>query len=725
MRTADFIKLGWHTVPLKNKLERLENGKKTIPIFPYDWLSRYTNEKNKEDSDISSVITGKISNIIALDCDNANTYAIFKALDPNNKFFFDSVGKDGGTIIYKYDDRLDSNFNVVADGLELNFYSNRGAVFLPTDFNKCKKTFIIMPKICEIPDSVFAVLARFHKSVKTTEKLAEVKNKNYQHLAPLVESFVVNEGYFVEALFKVITPYDFRSYEQYIEKGFLHPKFVYTGNRNNYLMRVSAILGADESINTDLYNSAMCYINALLEKPLSQLDLDRKIIAPMLEKRTKVDGKILWIYNKHWSENRCVLKTKNYSSIEVVYDHKRQQYFTVDLAEEEVKVFEKEGELRTHVTSFTGTALKRDNMLSKLALVSVVTQPNLPFGFQPVAHAKDIRHLNMFKPSEALRVFYNPEIYKNKYVEPQIMLKFLETLIPNTEMRTYLLSFLKTKLKTLNYSPVVLLFLGVSGSGKSLLVSVLKKIVGNIHSPSSKLFLEKYNNWLLDSLFIELDEFGDSLTKHEKNQALGLIKSISGAAEKDVRLMKTNSKIIKHNITIIMTSNKNPLILDMDDRRMAVFKTPNNLLQEKWVKDFGGVSKLQKELIRTVNDFCYFLSVHVPDMNEDNYVQPPELADKFEVIVDSLPATKKIIYSFKYGKIDYLANLCRSVEHNLEHLAKRLESGEVSIDELDELHESLAEGYTSKKSLIRGLKDEASVELAYVDGSLTALNFKK
>ena len=36
-----FIDLGWHTVPLKGQLKRLEDGDKTTPQFEKGWKDKY------------------------------------------------------------------------------------------------------------------------------------------------------------------------------------------------------------------------------------------------------------------------------------------------------------------------------------------------------------------------------------------------------------------------------------------------------------------------------------------------------------------------------------------------------------------------------------------------------------------------------------------------------------------------------------------------------------
>ena len=77
-----FIELGWHTVPLRGELKRLEDGTKTIPDFKKGWRQTYSSTFNKKVTLIGGAITGKISNIIAVDCDNEVTWHLFRALDP-------------------------------------------------------------------------------------------------------------------------------------------------------------------------------------------------------------------------------------------------------------------------------------------------------------------------------------------------------------------------------------------------------------------------------------------------------------------------------------------------------------------------------------------------------------------------------------------------------------------------------------------------------------------
>ncbi len=91
--TGPFIDLGWRTISLGGELKRLPNGKKTIPIFGKNWLANAIDDVEFKPAPLGGVITGKESNIIAIDCDNTVTYRLFHALDPDYMFHFVSKGK--------------------------------------------------------------------------------------------------------------------------------------------------------------------------------------------------------------------------------------------------------------------------------------------------------------------------------------------------------------------------------------------------------------------------------------------------------------------------------------------------------------------------------------------------------------------------------------------------------------------------------------------------------
>ena len=715
-----YIDLNWHTVPLSGELKRNKDGSKTIPYYESNWRERYQEERNVKDSKLGGVITGKVSGILAIDCDNAITWSLFRALDPYNEFIFISKGKgkEAGTLIYKYNESLAQNFSINEDGLALDFYSNHGFVYLPTEENKSKVTLPApLPEIYDMPDSVCSVLTRMYKSTQqsATEEQS-TQNTNLftaNFLAPLVQQFAQSKGVYMPGLFRIITPKRFRNTDQYTKNAHLHPDNVPEGEGSTYLSSVSAILASDLSINQELYTEAMVYINELFTKPIDQSRLDKTIIDPMINNKANIDGVQIWRYDANWEQYRSIFITKDQSTLEVVYDDVAQVHYVVDSSRGLYSTFSRDGDLYNHLQAVTATNKTKKEIIHGVPLVRTVTYPNKPFGFN-VGNDSTKRDFNTFKATPALAIFYSPQDYAEKYKKPEITLKFFASLIPDPLMQDYLFSFLKTKLSTFKYSPVVLYFLGVPGSGKGTFVRIVEEIFGLVPSPSAQEFLDKFNRWVMGAYFVELDEYGDSLsTLREKEEAVGKLKAMTGKRKVDIREMRMNSYTYEHNMTFIMTANKNPLMLEDNDRRIALFNTPNVLADQEWVEEAGGIEIVFNTIIDTVNDFCYYLATEIKSLSAADYMRPPLFDNKFELIADNMPAAAKIAYCFKHGQVRYLTELC--YDYACDNVAKAINTGSVLVSDLDDLYQELTNNNGVRRSLIKALREHGNVHIKRVE----------
>lgn len=700
-----FIDAGWFTVPLKGELKRLPSGKKTVPVFESEWRKKYLTTFNTKQTKIAMALTGNKSDIIAIDCDNDTTYQLFKTLDADYKFHFISKDKPegGGTIIYKYTDKI-GTFKLANDDIKLDFFADEGAVYLPLEENYTKESWegvTELPELKEVPATILAVLQTFKSKIPENKvtKTNEVKRSISNRLAPLLNVFV-SEKQYDPALFKIITPYSFRDLPSYVSKGHLHPNDVPQGRGSEYLSKISAILGSDISVNIELYTKTMMLINSFWKAPMEKQHLLATVINPMVEERATIDGQVIWQYDPHWEKMGFIATSINGDYLESFYDDVKGCYYLINYTVPYVRVFHEKRSVINTIKTLLGRALTEVQYDSTKQIIRTTLNPSLEFG-----HIEATDCYNLFRQSQELSIINNPAPYASQYARPTTILNYFESLIPDDRMRMYVLSFIKTKFTTFKYSPVVLYLIGKPGSGKDTLVNIIRKIIGDdyVSKPDTKVFIEQYNGWMLDKFFIQLDEYGNKLTRHsDKQEVLGKIKAYTGSEEMQIRAMRSDGFNYKHRITFIMTANSNPLPVEPDDRRFAFVKTPNKLEIQDWVKDQGGISAVQDKIKTEIQDFCYFLGTEIHALKLDDYVIAPMTADKERLMIDNMPAAEQISYYLQNSQYGVLLDLAN--EYGVKDFDKNWEKNRLEDSKLDELYSAMTEGAGSHRTLIRILK---------------------
>lgn len=703
MILKQFIEAGWHTVPLKGELRRNADGKKTIPLFEGNWRTKYSEQFNERVCGLAGAITGKKSGIIAIDCDNQATYDMFKSLDPEYDFHFISKGKPegGGTIIYKYVDM--ESFSLNDNNVALDFYADNGFVYLPTEDNYTKEHWIAghMPEIKELPKTIETVLKSF--AIKRPQKSEETQKTRSvtisNRLAPMLEDMMKKAKY-SPAVFKILTPRDFRDLPQYVKQGHLHPKDVPNGRGSEYLSKVSAILGSDVSVSMELYLKVMSFINSLWDSPMEQNKLQATVLNPMTEGKATIDGQPIWQYDRHWEDMGFIATTTKGDYVESFYDDIKNTYYIINYTAPYVKTFTEKRQVITTLKSLTGRGISELQYDSSKQILRSMLNPAKEFG-----RVVGEDEFNLFRQTEELMVLNNPSAYMTDYKKPETLLKYLETLVPDKEMRNYLLSFIRTKLTTFEYSPVVIYMIGAHGSGKDTLLGILGKIIGAeyVTKPDTKVFLEQYNGWLMDKYFIQLDEYGNKLTRHnDKQEALGKIKSYSGSPNIQIRAMRQDGFNYKHCMTMFITANSNPLPLETEDRRIAYVKTPNRLDTMDWVKDAGGISLVHGRIMDEIMDFCYYLATEVENLKGDNYVVAPSTEDKAQLILSSLPMSGQIGYMLQRQMFEDLESMF--IEYGVSDYTRGWDVNRIDHDKLVELYEIATDNQGTAQALGKALK---------------------
>lgn len=650
-----FIDKGWKVVPLGGVLKRLPGGKKTLPSFPKDWNNSSVYRPIPSTPYLGIALAGKASNIIVLDCDNAQTFKMFRALDPDYKFVFESNNKEEGTtghIVYKYEEGI-PNFSVSKDGMKLDVISDGKGVYLPGPLNETKESFTYTEDPKPIPAIVKGLLTSL---IPKKQEITNTTQSYDYHFANIIEGLL--EGNPSHTLLKALTPKAFRSLPNFVNQGFLHPADVPEGRGSEYLSQVSSILGADISIDVDTYKSAMISLNAMFTDPMDMDRLLRTIIGPMISGEAKgTDGQMIWRYDPNFSKERYNIKTKLGEIIEVFYDPNKRMWYVVEIKTKKVQTFATDSSILSHLSAMSVEPLTKPKLQRNVPLMTTCTLLNKPFGFLGK------NEFNLFQSTQYLKILTGDENVVN-YKKPEVMLKFLESLIPEKESREYLLLFLRRKLITLEYSPVVLNFVGVSGAGKDLFVNILTKIVGRdyLAKPSGREFIEQYNHYLVDKFIVQCDEYGDQYNRFDhKQQALGRLKTYTGSEEIQIRQMRTDGYIYKHCLTFILTSNKQPLVLDVDDRRLLMLHNPNKLATQDWVKEYGGTAEVVDLLDTELPSFCQYLRDELPMLGRSEYMEPPFTADKQKTIELGMQTIDLIIHFIKNKMYQKLYDLAVSV----------------------------------------------------------------
>lgn len=700
-----FIKNSWYTVPLKGVLERTADGDKTVPEFESNWKEKYTKNFNTNSVKLAGALTGSLSGIVAIDCDNQFTYDLIKSFDPDYKFHFVSKGKPsgGGTIIYRYNSDIPT-YKFHMDTVSLDFYSDNGFIYLPTEHNKTKESWedvYELPELGEMPDQVYKLVKAFgHKAeIKSSIKTKEIKHNISNRLAPMLEQFLTKKEY-NPVLFKILTPYSFRDTPDYISKGHLHPNDVPQGRGSEYLSKISAILGADISVNAETYINTMYAINNLWEKPMEKGRINATIINPMVDGRINIEGVPIWQYDEYWQDTGLVATALNGDYIESFYDDIKSTYYIVNYTVGYVKTFSEKAQVIKTIKTMTGRGMNEQSYDIAKQIIRTDLIPSQEFG-----HVQGTDLFNLFRQSQELAILNNPEAYKGLYQRPEATIKFMETLVPDDKIRMYLLRFIRTKLTTFKYSPVVPYFIGKAGSGKDTFVTILRRILGDqyIAKPDSKVFLEQYNGWLLDQFFVQLDEYGNKLSRGtDKQEVLGKIKAYTGSDEIQIRAMRTDGFNYRHNITFILTANNNPLPVEIDDRRFLFVTTPNKLAIQDWVVNMGGITAVQNKIKNETQNFCYYLATELTNLADDDYMLPPDTEDKEEAILENLPAAERLLYFITNEKMNELYEL--SVDYNIRSFKDGWDKGRLHDDRLEELYSAMTDGHGEHRVIIRMLK---------------------
>jgi hypothetical protein len=654
-----FIELGWYTVPLDGVIVREPaTGKKKLPPFPTNWKATFVPQQYlPADGEAvpltGAVITGTQSGIISIDCDNSHTANLFRSLDPDYDFVFYSLGKEGCSIIYRYNKLSHLQpFALHNDNIQLDFLTNERLQFLPSSGNRSKVEWTAesleqLPLLKDPPSAIITLLNVLAQKQATAGKDAVVESARtvyYKHLAPFLESWLSTKKFNPE-LFRILTPKDpsFRALDQYVREKTLHPDNVPQGMGNAYLASVAGVLACDVSVSATLFRKALLAINDMWSQPYSQKD-----ITEFINYQLQRD---VFTYDEAWEDSISVVLTAYNTVVEAWYDPFSQLYYALD-SHLGLTTFNAPDALTKHLNSIIfGRTYSNAEMYSFLQKKEVTVSPLQPAG---ALDGYLLKRYNLFTRSKAYDVLLNPTNYTGQYPDPWVTRMFFEHLIPDTGTREYVLRFLLRKLTTLEFSEVILYLLGTQGAGKNVLVNWLAQLTSNLSTQNDDFaltieadlenFIGKYNSWLKHALFVNLDEFGEKTrSSAEDRQVLAQLKSYSGKNMFQLRAMHSNPTGATHSATFILTANKNTLALDLEDRRIVLIETPKPLTQSALATKFKDKAELIKALFAEQEAWSYYWALNYTGMEEGEYRTPINTKAKQEFIYKYMTPARKIV----------------------------------------------------------------------------------
>ncbi|RKX80505.1 MAG: hypothetical protein DRP58_13090, partial [Spirochaetes bacterium] len=613
--------------------------------------------------------------VVAIDADDDSTYDLFRSLDPTNTAYFDSidkVDKDGnklrsGTILYKGHETIPPSFRAT-NGSALDFYNGTGMVFLPTTKNSTKTTWLEsddgklynhkeelvvikdMPQVVKDLLSIIKLKPPIEQGVGKTATNSNSKGFMGRKLA----NYDLSAEKYHPELTKYLTPKEYRS-PLYVKQGHLHPNDIPTGASGHiYLFKIASILAGDNTVDKELFRDTLYYFNDLWDNPMPTKTLEKTIIVPILRGQLNPQGDSYWQYDEEWenAQGYRVTAKRNYEQLEVFYDSSKKQYYIHSLENDTVQAI---GDITTLTKYLRGAVGTVDQKLIYDEANDIHTHslPTQDFGY-----FNDSQEFNLFKASESLSILNEPTQWADDYKLPNEFIDYMENFIPSEEQRVYLLRFIRTKLTTFGYSPVVPYIIGVQGSGKNTIMTVLQNILGGSQYVKTDVggeqFLEKYNAWLMDTYFIQLNELGDTLTsQNDKRKAQGILKNYTGSKEFECRAMHTDPFTYPQTATFIMTANHSPLSIEDNDRRLYYISTPNTFDFSPQCLASDPVTVYEAIMAQT-KDIAYYLATEFTNLQKKDYVRAPEAEGKMAMIFESLNSSTKMAWALQGGHFDML-----------------------------------------------------------------------
>lgn len=188
-----------------------------------------------------------------------------------------------------------------------------------------------------------------------------------------------------------------------------------------------------------------------------------------------------------------------------------------------------------------------------------------------------------------------------------------------------------------------LIFHGSQGAGKNLFFETVMAIYGEYGRIVDQSAVEdKFNDWASRKLFLIADEVvARAELFHVKNKLKGIVTG---------EWIRINPKNVaahdeKNHVNLVFLSNeKQPLVLDEDDRRYTVIWTPDKLPE-------GFYADVRAELDAGGREALHHYLLNLPLGDFDEHTKPPMTNAKRDLIEISRDSTERFIADWQAGEV--------------------------------------------------------------------------
>jgi hypothetical protein len=719
MTSKTFYNLGMRTMPIGKPdciMTRDKNGKKLIQTadgstlsfaqaMPANWTNEYgAQRKDHADTPLGGLICGQLDHrsaeeieVVALDCDNALAWDMVRSMDPNYSFHFKSVGKEGGTILYELCDELRDipQYSINNGVINFEYMARResGAnamVYLPTTANRTKEPIPSGAELNTAPKPIVALI----KSLQLQKPLAapiideSASRALLPFNAPLVKQYILeskansenNAFGFVEdspvaqKIYTIFTPKNFRQLQAYKDQGWLSPNddtLTQAGPYSEYIVGVSAIAGADPSIDSELYMDFMQAINAQLDDPMPADRYFTEVLHPMIHKQSKINNKPIWQYNENWDANSHSISNQRGETLEYfVAEHLANTFYEYNHTTKSLVIVAGLSALLDRIYAMDADPQQEKpnrNLVKKLKLAMLENSVRYEPGI--FVNSKGYTVINGAEATLPLRILRNPDIFPEAVTKNNLYVQAFETFMhhllgDDDQSKKFMRQLLAYHGRHLKDIPVIIYMVGVGGAGKSQFSNILEALFGanTTRRPSAKQLSGQFNDFLENCALLVLSETSD-VSVRDRQGLKSVLKTVTGEKAIDV---EAKGKPMRPNVPVfalpLMLANDLWYQEDSADRRIFAISPTDPLHKSQIVREFETANgiKIVDFIIEGIKKG--YISKYLAGFCPNKLPEVPLTLTKAEFVSsqdDLIAQVKSIVFTQQFDK---LFDLCEEYD---------------------------------------------------------------